>query len=174
MGEDFLSAAEVVLQARLQARLTQVELARRAGITQSVVSAYESGRRQPSLPMLRDLIDASGFDLVVEFAQQPERLRRLSGPVGRRVRRNRAALKAAAAAVGVTNLRVFGSVARGEDGPGSDVDLLVDLPEQISLRKLIRLGDDLGALVGAEVDVVPESGLKPHVRARVMRELVAL
>jgi predicted nucleotidyltransferase len=48
----------------------------------------------------------------------------LSGPVGRKVRRHRRDLVAAAAAHGLTNLRVFGSVARGQDRPDSDVDLL--------------------------------------------------
>jgi predicted nucleotidyltransferase len=55
-------------------------------------------------------------------------MRRLSGPVGRRVSHHRKDLVAADAAHGVSNLRVFGSVARGEDCPDSDVDLLADFP----------------------------------------------
>ncbi|MFI7586615.1 nucleotidyltransferase domain-containing protein [Spongisporangium articulatum] len=172
------SAAEALLRARLLGGLTQTELAGRAGLTQSVVSAYESARRQPSVPVLRALVDAAGFDLVFELRPYPVELARLNGPVGRRVRRNREALKAAAAEVGVTNLRVFGSVARGEDRPDSDVDLLVDLPVDqpggFSLIKLIQLGDALKGIVEADVDVVPESGLKPYVRERVVHELVAL
>jgi len=98
-----------------------------------VISAYESGHRQPAMPVLAALADAAGYELVMGLRRSPGRLRRLSGPVGRRVRRHRHDLIAAAAAHGVENLRVFGSVARGEDRPGSDVDLLADLPPGLSL-----------------------------------------
>ena len=104
----------------------------------------------------------------------PPQLSRLSGPVGRQVRRKRRALVAAAAAHEVTNLRVFGSVARGEDRPDSDVDLLVDLPQHVGLLGLGRVQADLEAILGAKVDLVPASDLKPAVRARAERDLVAL
>ena len=91
---------------------------------------------------------------------------RLSGPVGRQVRRKRRDLVAAAAAYDVTNLRVFGSVARGEDRPDSDVDLLVDLPPDMGLLDLGRVQADLEAILGAKVDLIPASDLKPAVRAR--------
>jgi uncharacterized protein len=58
--------------------------------------------------------------------RQPGRLRRLSGPVGRRVRRHRKDLVATASSARVSNLRGSGSVDRGEDHPGSDADLLAD------------------------------------------------
>ena len=65
--------AETLLrQARKRAGLSQVYLASRANVTQSVISAYESGQRQPSLPALARLIDAVGFELTLG-------LRRLSG-----------------------------------------------------------------------------------------------
>jgi hypothetical protein len=99
---------------------------------------------------------------------------RLSGPVGRRVRRHRHDLAAAAAAHGVQNLRVFGSVARGEDRPDSDVDLLADLPPGLSLFGLGRAEADLEAIVGTRVELIPAQDLKPAVRARVERDLVAL
>jgi uncharacterized protein len=139
-----------------------------------VISAYEAGRRQPSLPTLARLIDAAGADLVVDIQQQPAQLSRLSGPVGRQVRRKRRDLVAAAAAHEVTNLRVFGSVARGEDRPDSDVDLLVDLPPHMGLLGLGRVEADLEAIIGVKVDLVPASDLKPDVRARAERDLVTL
>jgi uncharacterized protein len=95
-------------------------------MTPSVISAYESGQRQPSIPGLARLIEAADLELTLGLRRQPGRLRRLSGPVGRRVRSHRRDLVAAAAAHGVRNLRVFGSVARSEDRPDSDVDLLAD------------------------------------------------
>jgi len=81
---------------------------------------------------------------------------------------------AAAAAHDVTNLRVFGSVARGEDRPDSDVDLLVDLPPRMGLLGLVRVQADLEAILGARVDLVPASDLKPAVRARAEHELIIL
>jgi predicted nucleotidyltransferase len=154
--------------------MSQVELAARARVTQSVISAYESGHRQPSLPTLAMLVEATGYDLAVDLRRAPRRLGRLSGPVGRRVRRHRQELVAAAAAHGVTSLRVFGSVARGQDGPDSDVDLLADLAPGTGLFGLGRARADLEAILGARVDLVPAQDLKPDVRARVGPDLAAL
>ncbi len=168
------TAGSLLRRARRGAGISQAELAFRAGVAQSVISAYEAGRRQPSLPTLAKLVDAAGADLVVDIRQQPPQLSRLSGPVGRQVRRKRRALVVAAAAHDVTNLRVFGSVARGEDRPGSDVDLLVDLPPHMGLLGLGRVQADLEAILGAKVDLAPASDLKPAVRARADRDLVAL
>jgi uncharacterized protein len=164
----------IVRLARRKAGLTQVELAMRAGVTQSVISAYESGRRQPTLPTLESLVEAAGFDLTIDLQQSQDRRRRLSGRLGRRVQRRRDALVAAAESHGASNLRVFGSVARGEDGPSSDIDLIADLPAGMGLFGLGRLRADLEAIVHAPVDVIPASDLKPDVRARVAEEQIAL
>jgi hypothetical protein len=167
-------AGSLLRRARTSAGLSQAELAARAGVTQSVISAYESGHRQPALPTLAALIEAAGSELVIDMRRQPRRLSRLSGPVGQRVRRRRQDLIAAAAAHGVTNLRVFGSVARGTDRPDSDLDLLADLPPHIGLLGLGRVQAELEAIVGSRVDLVPAGDLKPGVRARARRDLVAL
>jgi len=174
MDPDLVRAGTLLHQARKQAGLSQVELAARAGLTQSVISAYESGQRQPSIPVLARLIRAAGFELTLGLRRQAGRLDRLSGPMGRRVRRHRRDLIAAAAARGVRNLRVFGSVARGEDGHDSDVDVLADLPAGLSLFGLGRLEADLEAVLGTRVDVIPAGDLKPGVRERVEQDLVAL
>jgi predicted nucleotidyltransferase/DNA-binding XRE family transcriptional regulator len=169
-----VTAAAVLREARRRAGLSQVELAARAGVTQSVISAYESGRRQPAMSTLTALVDATGYDLTISLRRQSPGLRGLSGPVGRRVRRRRRALVEAAAAHGVSNLRVFGSVARGRDRADSDVDLLVDLPPGLGLFGLGRVVADLEAILGSRVDLVPAQDLKPEVRTRVERELVPL
>ena len=174
MTSEDLTAGALLRQARQRAGLSQVELAAKAGVTQSVISAYESGHRQPSLPTLAALIEAAGDELVVTVRRQPRLLSLLSGPVGRRVRRRRHDLVAAAAAHGVHRLRVFGSVARGEDRPDSDVDLLADVPPGISLFGLARLQADLEAILGTRVDLVLAADLKPDVRARADPDLVAL
>jgi uncharacterized protein len=168
------TAGALLRQARRDAGLSQVAMAARAGVTQSVISAYESGHRQPSLPTLAALVEAAGYELVAGVRRQPRRLDRLSGPVGQRVRRHRHDIVAAAAAHRVSGLRVFGSVARGEDRPDSDVDLLADLPPGMSLFGLGRVQADLEAIVGTRVDLVPAEDLKPDVRPRAERDLVTL
>jgi uncharacterized protein with HEPN domain/DNA-binding XRE family transcriptional regulator len=65
------SAGTLLRRARKQSRLSQVELATRAGVSQSVISAYESGQRQPSIPALARLIEAAGFELTLELQRQP-------------------------------------------------------------------------------------------------------
>ena len=160
--------------ARQRSGLTQIELASRAGVTQSVISAYESGHRQPSLSTLSGLIEATGLELDIRVRRARAGLAKLNGPVGRRVRRHKNDLIEAAAAYGVTNLRIFGSVARGADRPDSDVDLLADLPPGLGLIGLGRVIAELEAILDARVDLVPASDLKPDVRDRVQADLVAL
>lgn len=160
--------------ARRRAGLSQVEVAARAGTTQSVISAYESGHRQPALPTLANLVEATGYELVVRLSRPRGPLTRLSGPVGRRVRRRRHELVAAAAAYGVTALRVFGSVSRGDDRPDSDVDLLAAVPSGLGLFGLTRLQAELEAILGTGVDLVPADGVKPDLRARIEPDLVPL
>ncbi len=167
-------AKDLIREARRRARLSQVGLAERAGVTQSVVSAYESGRRQPSLPMLRRLVAASGLRLDLRIARPPTRLHRLSGPLGRRVRAHRAEIMRVAAAHGASNVRVFGSVARGEENADSDVDLLVDLAPGTGLLELGRLERDLRTLLAADVDLVPAADLKEGVAADALAEAVSL
>jgi len=71
---------------------------------------------------------------------------------------------------GAYNVRVFGSVARGEAGPDSDIDFLVELEPNRSLFDLGGLLMDLQALLGREVDVVTEKGLHWYIRDRVIQE----
>lgn len=69
-----------------------------------------------------------------------------------------------AAAHGARNVRVFGSVGRGEASTSSDLDLLVDMSEGRSLFDLVALGDELEEALGVEVDVVTEGSLSPYLR----------
>lgn len=75
---------------------------------------------------------------------------------------------------GARNLRVFGSVARGDDGPTSDIDLLVDLDEGVSLIGLAGLENELSDVLGVQVEVVPASMLKPRLRDSVLNEAVPI
>lgn len=73
----------------------------------------------------------------------------------------------------VTNVRVFGSVARGEDTPDSDIDLFVDLEPGATLFDLAELRLDMVELLGVEVDVVP-SGASGHTMDSIISEAVPL
>ena len=75
---------------------------------------------------------------------------------------------------GARSVRVFGSVARGEDDAQSDVDFLVELTPGRSLFDLGGIQFELETLPGRNVDVVTEHGLKPRIRDRVLRESVML
>ncbi len=86
----------------------------------------------------------------------------------------RPAILQLAAQHGASNVRVFGSVARGEAGPESDVDLLVDLEPGRSLLDLVGLWQDLEDLLEHKVDVVTDGGLNERMRERVLAEAVAL
>jgi excisionase family DNA binding protein len=72
------------------------------------------------------------------------------------------------------NVRVFGSVARGEARADSDVDLLVDARPDASLLDLSRIGTRVGEVLGRRVDVVAASDLKPLIREDVLAEAVPL
>ena len=75
---------------------------------------------------------------------------------------------------GASNVRVFGSVARGEADSKSDIDLLVDLEPGRSLFDLGGLLMDLQELLGQKVDIVTERGLRERIRERVLKEAIPL
>lgn len=84
----------------------------------------------------------------------------------------RQAILETAHAIGARDVRVFGSVARGEDRLDSDIDFLVTLEPGRTLMDLARLEVKLEALLGRPVDVVTEAGLKESVRASALREAI--
>jgi hypothetical protein len=154
------NAGAVIKEARRRAGISQSELARAAGITQSVVSAYECGARQPSLPMLQRLVRAAGNELELGLVGQDRRADSTAGPFGDMLARKRDEVLEIANWHRLANVRVFGSVARGEDSPESDIDLLVDVPAGVGLFELFRCRHELGQLLGVTVDLVPADGLK--------------
>ena len=79
------TSGELLLQARRQARLSQTDVAERAHVAQSVISAYEGNRRAPSLATLSRLIEATGHHLVLDIAQDEDTRPGLPDtPLGRR------------------------------------------------------------------------------------------
>jgi uncharacterized protein len=87
-----------------------------------------------------------------------------------RLRDLRTVILAIARAHDARNVRVFGSFARGDHRPSSDIDLLVELPARASLLNLIALKQDLEAALHRRVDVLTKEGLSPYLRDRILRE----
>lgn len=151
-------AAEAQLSASLyrESRHVLVAAVRRgaaAGMTQRQI-ARAVGRSQPEIARL------------LRF--QPTSSR------GRVLHDRRAEVLRVAADAGFRNVRVFGSVLRGDDGPESDIDLLVSPPPEATLLDLARLERALSELLGDRVEVVPEGQLRPSVRDEVLAEAVRL
>ena len=140
---------------RLEASLSQRELAARSGIPQPSIAAYESGRRMPA-DSTQERLDAV-----------------LRIPTIERLRRVRAPILAAAASRGLSDVRVFGSVARGTAGSESDVDLLVHPASHSSVFDLAGFMVDVEELLGIRVDVVSDRGHGPTME-RIRSEAVTL
>jgi predicted nucleotidyltransferase len=75
-------------------------------------------------------------------------------------------------AMGAASLSLFGSVARDEAGPDSDVDILIELGSPMGLFELGRIQIRLEEILGQRVDLVMPEGLRPRLRARVLAEAV--
>jgi uncharacterized protein len=75
---------------------------------------------------------------------------------------------------GASNLRIYGSIATGHEHPSSDLDLLVDLPEEQSLLGVISLRQDLEDLLGCSVDVTEAEALHPLIRTQILEQALAL
>ncbi|MBN8713781.1 MAG: nucleotidyltransferase domain-containing protein [Xanthomonadales bacterium] len=89
------------------------------------------------------------------------------------LRQSRDQINAACRRYGARRIRVFGSVARGEERPDSDIDFLVDLPRGYDLvTQRIPLQRRLTEITGRRLDVVPEHELNRHIRDAVLREAV--
>ncbi len=72
---------------------------------------------------------------------------------------------------GADNPRLFGSVARGEDVEGSDIDILVDLPERESYRQIFRIEDAIASLLGCKVEVYPADNHRSRFYERISEDL---
>ena len=103
----------------------------------------------------------------------PFTMRRISRSAARkapRLARLRTTVLTIARAHGARNVRVFGSFARNEQGPSSDVDLLVEMPQGASLFDLAGLKVDLEEALKRKVDVLTDGGISPYLRDRILRE----
>lgn len=127
---------------REAAGLSQAQLAERSGVAQPNIAAYESGRRRATTAMLARL----------RIAAQPLPHDALAA--------HSRELTDLARRYGFTNLRVFGSAARGTDTPGSDLDILVTRSPGIGLLTVAAFAEEASRLLGVEVDVVTDGSLR--------------
>lgn len=150
--------------------MTQARLARLVSLDRTAVSKIERGRRSVGSLELARIARALDrpLDWFVAGRAAPRRRPLLD------LRRRRAAIATVAARHGAYALRVFGSVARGDARPDSDVDLLVRMGPGRGLFDQAAMIVDLSELLGRDVDVVTEEGLRDRIRARVLREAVPL
>ena len=79
-----------------------------------------------------------------------------------------------AKAHGATNLKIFGSYARGDEHPGSDIDLLVELEPGRSLLDIIAIKQDIEDMINRRVDVVTAGALSPYIREKILEEAITL
>jgi len=100
--------------------------------------------------------------------------RRAAGAVRDAVLRRADLIRSLAKAHGAQSLALFGSAARGEERPGSDLDFVVELAPGRSLLDLISLNHDLEALLGRKVDAVSAAGMKPRVRASARKDAIRI
>lgn len=133
----------LIRSARLDAGLTQSELADCAGLRQPSLAQMESGVRNVSDEMLERVLKAADYRPSIALAQHFDQI------------------LTAAAKRGLRNVRVFGSVARGEDGFDSDIDLLVTPDAGVDLFDLALFIDDVQRLTGFPVDAVVDNGPRP-------------
>ena len=133
-----MSFSAQLRSARLAARLTQAELARRAGTSQSRLSSYENSSVAPNPSTQKRLLQAT---------------RRLPSEI---VDEKRNEIIEIAMKNGLSNVRVFGSVARLDDTFGSDIDLLVTPSPETSLLELSAFLLEVEDITGREVEVVSD------------------
>lgn len=144
------------------------DLAAASGVSPSTITRIERGEMNPTVAMLERLLHASGGELVVE--NRPLRRPR---PTLAAVRRYRSAIQRVAGSHGASNVRVIGSVARGDSGIDSDVDLLVDVPRGTGLVAIGALEDELSDVLPWRVDVMTSGAARGRM-ARVLDEAVPL
>ena len=167
-----VSVPSLLQSARDAAGLTQASLARRAGTSQAAVARYEAGVASPSVSTLERLLRAAGLSL--QLGTEPAPAADLSAPRAAMVRSHRREILAAAQAAGASNVRIFGSVARGDDDEDSDIDLLVSFDASQGLGPIIELKKALEEVLGEPVDVAPEDLLRGAVARAARREAVPL
>lgn len=152
------------------AKADELRAAARSLLIEAVADAHQLGMTQ------REISDSVG-------RSQPEvsRLLGLSTPrfrasslLGALLIEKRSEILDAAKLLGASNVRVFGSLARGEDGPESDIDLFVDMPAKYTLMDLAAVQVEFRKILGHPVDVVPANDVRAGALRTAASEAIAL
>ena len=159
-----MTPAQLIEVARREAGLTQAEVARHAGTSQPAVARYERGIEVPTIPTLERVLAACGRRLTMTAARRGESAQ------ARLLRRERTRLLAAAKQRGARRVRVFGSVARGDQRPDSDIDLLVEFKHGRTLLDIAGFQNDAREILGWDVDVATPQILREEFRDEVLAD----
>jgi predicted nucleotidyltransferase/DNA-binding XRE family transcriptional regulator len=149
---------ETCRMARARLRLSQQALARRAGVSRATLVNFEAGRGKPLKASVAAIRSALG-----------------EGPRLARVLRALQAAQPKLEEMGVEHLAVFGSVARMEDGPESDVDVIVDVDpaRHLDILDLVGIASALTDMLGIKVDVVERRPkMKPELAGHIAEDQV--
>jgi transcriptional regulator with XRE-family HTH domain len=136
MSERSSRLGELIRRAREDVGMSQEELARQAGTSQTALSAIENGARTPSAELARRILSAARLRPSVALTVFADDVRRL------------------AESHGLSELRVFGSVVRGEDGPDSDVDILARRDPGIPSLRVLAFPVGAAEIIGFPVDLL--------------------
>lgn len=158
-----------VAEARRSAKVSQASLAASVSLDRSAISKIESGSR--SLSSLELAHIARTLERPIEWFVSEQTSK---GDAVLAVRRNRKAILRIARKYGGGSVSVFGSVARKDPGPDSDIDFLIEMEPGHGLFEQTAMLLDLEELLGRPVDVVTPEGLRERMRERVLREAVPL
>lgn len=162
----------IVVNARKLSGLTQAQLAVRSGTSQSAIARYETGAARPSTDTLTRILKAGGLELEVRLVKTSTS--NLGSARARKIRENRGAIIRLMRQAGAREVRIFGSVARGDDDSSSDIDFLVDCDTSQGVVPIMQLKKALSELLQENVDVAPISLLKKSVLESALKEAVPL
>jgi predicted nucleotidyltransferase/DNA-binding XRE family transcriptional regulator len=162
-----IDAAVLVRSAREQAQMSARDLAAASGVSASTVTRIERGEVNPTVAMLERLLEASGHHVDVLVTPRPTR------PTLAGLRAHRKAIIGIVETFGGNNVRVFGSVARGDAHDDSDIDLLIDVPAGTGLITIERMAEEIEAAIPWRVDVAT-SGAAHGRMAHILDEAVPL
>jgi predicted nucleotidyltransferase/DNA-binding XRE family transcriptional regulator len=163
-GAAFLG--NLVRDARKRRALSQTALAQKARLNQKTISAIENGAEGTEIGTVLRVFEELGLRIGVEPANKA------SGPKKQDVLRSLRKVKAQLKAAGVASLALFGSTARGDAGPESDVDIMVDLSIAPSIANIAKVQDLLDEAIGHKVDFTLRDSLRGEVLAQAEREAI--
>lgn len=165
--------ALMLINARKSSRLTQAQVAERAGTSQSAVVRYEKGIQTPSVDTLRRLLKANGQELILDVKKSKK-----SAPKSelyKIVQANRGEIREILHSLGARNIRIVGSVARGDDDEMSDVDFLVDIDKETgNTFKAVLSAKKISKIINCDVDVLPSWLCKKEVLKSVLSDAIPL